>query len=207
MNLHAMPHTFKYIRTAAIAAFALTLASCGADPALPLEEAPLDGATIGGPFELTGTDGKTVRWSDFDGQYRIVYFGFTYCPDICPTDVQRMSKGLSKFEQAEPELGAKVQPIFITIDPERDTQAAVAEFVANFHPRLIGLTGTPEQIKATADAFRVFYSKGETPESGNYLMEHSAITYLFGPDGKPIATLPTDLGADAVTEELSKWVG
>lgn len=201
-----MPHTFKYIRTAAIAAFALTLASCSADPALPLEEAPLDGATIGGPFELTGTDGKPVRWSDFDGQYRIVYFGFTYCPDICPTDVQRMSKGLSKFEQAEPELGAKIQPIFITIDPERDTQAAVAEFVANFHPRLIGLTGTPEQIKATADAFRVFYSKGETPESGNYLMEHSAITYLFGPDGKPIATLPTDLGADAVTEELSKWV-
>lgn len=171
-----------------------------------MEEAPLYGATIGGPFELTGAGGKTVRWSDFDGQYRIVYFGYAYCPDICPTDVQRMSQGLRQFEQKEPDLGAKVQPIFITIDPERDTAAVVAEFIANFHPRLIGLTGTPDQIKAAADAFRVFYSKGETPESGNYLMDHSAITYLFGPDGKPIATLPTDLGGDAVAEELAKWV-
>ena len=184
----------------------LSLAGCNSDRGPPLAEAPLHGASIGGPFELTGTDGKTVRWSDFDGKYRIVYFGFTYCPDICPTDVQRFSQGLRAFEQAEPDLGAKVQPIFITIDPDRDNPAVVAEFIANFHPRLIGLTGTPEQIKTAADAFRVFYSKGETPESGNYLMEHSAITYLFGPDGQPIATLPTDLGAEAVTEELAKWV-
>lgn len=206
MNLHAMPYTFKYLCAAAMAALALSTAGCNSDRGPPLEQAPLHGATIGGPFELTGTDGKTVRWSDFAGKYRIVYFGFTYCPDICPTDVQRLSQGLSQFEQAEPDLGAKVQPIFITIDPERDNQAVVAEFTANFHPRLIGLTGSPEQIKAAADAFRVFYSKGETPASGNYLMEHSAIAYLFGPDGQPIATLPTDLGADAVTEELAKWV-
>lgn len=201
-----MPHTFKYILTAAMTALCLTMAGCNAPSDPPIKEAPLYGASIGGPFELTGTEGKTVRWSDFDEQYRIVYFGYTYCPDICPTDVQRMSQGLRQFEQAQPDQGAKVQPIFITIDPERDNQAVVAEFIANFHPRLIGLTGTPEQIKDAADAFRVFYSKGETPESGNYLMEHSAITYLFGPDGEPIATLPTDLGADAVAEELAKWV-
>jgi len=201
-----MPHTFKYVFIAATSALALSLAGCNSSGSPPIEEAPLYGATIGGPFELIGAEGKTVRWSDFDGQYRIVYFGYAYCPDICPTDVQRMSQGLRKFEQEEPGLGAKIQPIFITIDPERDTAAVVSEFIANFHPRLIGLTGTPDQIKAAADAFRVFYSKGETPESGNYLMDHSAITYLFGPDGKPIATLPTDLGADAVAEELAKWV-
>lgn len=206
MNLHAMPHPFKFICTAVMAALTMSLAGCGSDRGPGLQDAPLYGAAIGGPFELTGTDGQTVRWSDFKGQYTIVYFGYTYCPDICPTDVQRMSQGLRQFEQAQPDPGAKIQPIFITIDPERDTPAVVGEFVANFHPRLIGLTGTPEQIKAAADAFRVFYAKGETPESGNYLMEHSAITYLFGPDGKPIATLPTDLGAEAVSEELAKWV-
>ena len=206
MNLDAMPHTFKYICTAAMTALSMSLAGCNSPASPSIEEAPLSGATIGGPFELTGTDGRTVRWSDFDGQYRIMYFGYAYCPDVCPTDVQRMSQGLRQFEQAYPGLGAKVQPIFITIDPERDDRAVVAQFVANFHPRLIGLTGTPEQIKAAADAFRVFYSKGETPESGNYLMEHSAITYLFGPDGQPIATLPTDLGADAVAAELARWV-
>lgn len=206
MNPHAMPHTFKYLRAAAIAALSLSLVGCNSDPGTPLEQAPLYGATIGGPFELTNAEGETVRWSDFDGQYRIVYFGFTYCPDICPTDVQRISQGLREFEQANPDLGAKVQPIFITIDPERDNQQVVGEFVSNFHPRLIGLTGTPEQIKSAAKAFAVYYSKGETPENGNYLMEHSAITYLFGPDGQPIATLPTDLGGEAVAEELAKWV-
>lgn len=206
MNLHAMPHTFKYLRAAAMAALALAAAGCNSDPATPLQDAPLYGATIGGPFELTNPAGETVRWSDFDGQYRIVYFGFTYCPDICPTDVSRISQGLRQFEQAAPDLGAKVQPIFITIDPERDNPKVVGQFVSNFHPRFIGLTGTPEQIKAAAKAFAVFYSKGETPENGNYLMEHSAITYLFGPDGQPIATLPTDLGGEAVAEELAKWV-
>lgn len=207
MNLRAMPHTLKHICSAIIAAAVISLAGCNsASSGPPIEEAPLYGASIGGPFELMDTHGKPVRWSDFGGQYRIVYFGYAYCPDICPTDVQRMSKGLLEFEKAEPSLAAKVQPIFITIDPERDNQAVVGEFISNFHPRLIGLTGTPEQIKSTADAFRVFYSKGEVPESGNYLMEHSNITYLFGPDGGPIATLPTDLGADAVAADLAKWV-
>ncbi|MDZ4306686.1 SCO family protein [Allopontixanthobacter sp.] len=210
MNLHAMPHTFKYLRSAAMAAMslslALSLAGCTSDPGTPLEQAPLYGATIGGPFELTNAEGKTVRWSDFAGKYRIVYFGYTYCPDICPTDVQRMSQGLQQFEQANPGLGAQIQPIFITIDPERDNRQVVGKFVGNFHPRLIGLTGTPEQIKSAAKAFAIPYSKGEVPESGNYLMEHYAITYLFGPDGQPIATLPTDLGAEAVAEELAKWV-
>jgi protein SCO1/2 len=151
-------------------------------------------------------DGQTVHWADFAGKYRIVYFGFTYCPDICPTDVGRMVHGLNAFAKAHPDLAAKVQPIFISIDPERDTPQVVGEFAAAFSDNLIGLTGTPEQVKAAADTFRVFYSRGEDTPGGGYLMDHSAIVYLFGPDGEPLATLPTDQGADAVAAELAKWV-
>ena len=187
-----------------ITSLTLAVASCGQPASAP--EPPLAGASIGGEFELIGTNGETVRWADFQGQYRIVYFGFTFCPDICPTDTQRFSQGLLQFERSAPELGAKIQPIFVSVDPERDTPEVVAEFVANFHPRLIGLTGSPEQVKAAADTFRVFYSRGETTPGGGYLVDHSAIVYLFGPDGEPLATLPTDQGAEAVAAELSKWV-
>ena len=182
------------------------LSGCGSPAAAPAAEPPLAGSTIGGPFELVDSHSQTRRWSDFDGQYRIVYFGFTYCPDVCPTDVQRLSQGLQKFEAAEPALGKKVQPIFISIDPERDKPAKVGEFVSHFHPRLVGLTGTPEQVKAAADAFKVFYEKGEPGSDGQYMMNHSAVSYLFGPKGEPLATLPTDQGPDAVAAELEKWV-
>ena len=185
---------------------ALALVACdGATTATPAEP-PLAGAAIGGPFELTDSDGKTVRWSDFDSKYRIVYFGYAYCPDVCPTDVQRMSQGLRIFAKDSPDLAAQIQPIFITIDPERDTPEKVREFTTAFSDQLIGLTGTPEQIKAAADTFRVYYSKGEEQPGGGYLVDHTNITYLFGPKGEPLATLPTDLGAEAVAKELAKWV-
>lgn len=186
----------------------LALAACGGPangPAPPAERPPLEGATIGGPFTLTGKDGKPVSWSDFDGQYRIVYFGFAFCPDVCPLDMQVAMQGLSAFEKQNPELGRKIQPIFITIDPERDTPEIVGEFAAAFHPRLIGLTGTPEQITATAKAFGAYASRGiDTP--GGYLMDHSRVTYLMGPKGEPISMLPVDKDAAAVSAELAKWV-
>ena len=181
----------------------LTAALAGCAPAA---EPPLAGSDIGGPFELTDSTGKTVRWSDFAGQYRIVYFGFTYCPDVCPTDVQRMSQGLSAFERGAPELAAKVQPIFISVDPERDTPAVVGEFIANFHPRLIGLTGTPEQVQTAVANFAAFAETGEPAKDGSYMVNHSTVTVLFGPDGEPLASLPTDQGAEAVAAELATWV-
>ena len=201
MNIDANPSRFL---TAAIAAAALALSSCGGDA--PQGEPPLAGADIGGDFTLTNKDGESVSWSDFEGQYRIVYFGFAYCPDICPTDMQRTVQGLEAFTAAEPELGAKVAAMFITIDPERDTPQVVGEFANAFSEDLIGLTGTPEQIADAASKFRVFYAKGEESEAGGYLMDHSRIVYLFGPDGEPLATLPADEGAEAVTQELAKWV-
>ena len=170
-----------------------------------LAEAPLAGADIGGEFELVNSAGETVRWSDFDGKWRIVYFGYTFCPDICPVDVQRIVRGLKAFADDEPEAAANLVPIFITVDPARDTPEVVGEFTAAFSPQLVGLTGSEEQVKQAADTFRIFYNRGAGTDAG-YLMDHSTVTYLFGPDGQPVATLPTDQGAKAVAAELAKWV-
>jgi protein SCO1/2 len=189
---------------ALIAAAALALAGCSA--AVPAAEPPLAGADIGGEFALTASDGRTVRWGDFAGKYRVVYFGYAFCPDICPTDMQRVAQGLKVLKGSDPAKAAKIQPLFITIDPERDTQKVVGEFATAFSPDIIGLTGTPEQIAAAAKAFRVFYAKGEAVAGGGYLVDHSNIVYLFGPDGEPLATLPVDQGANAVAAELDRWV-
>lgn len=203
MNRDAMPRRL-------LLALPLCLAAC--NPAAPAQQGPspdgvdLRGATIGGPFELVDKTGKTVRWSDFAGKYRIVYFGFTYCPDICPTDVQRMSQGLRIFAQSNPAAAERIQPIFISVDPERDTPAKVGEFAAAFSPDLIGLTGTPEQVEAAKTAFKVYASKGEVQPGGGYMVNHQNLTFLFDPDGKPLGTLPTDKGAEAVAAELERWV-
>ena len=196
MNRRAM---FKHARFAAIAA--LLLASC--QP----EEGPLAGSSIGGPFTLTDTAGKTVKWSDFAGKYRVVYFGYAYCPDICPLDVQRIMKGYELFKAREPDMAAQVQPIFITVDPERDTKEVVAEFLSNFPEGMIGLTGTPDQVKVATEAFKVHVEKLEANEDGAYLVNHSNIAYLMGRQGEPLALLPVDVkdkGA-AIAAELARW--
>lgn len=206
MNRRAMSTTPKPVRALAIA-LALTVAACAPGASQPpLEQAPLAGAAIGGDFTLTGEDGKPVSWSDFAGKWRVVYFGFAYCPDICPTDLQRTSQGLKLYAQDHAALAKQIQPIFITIDPERDTPEVVAEFTDAFSKDLIGLTGTPEQIAATAKAFGVYFAKGEVNAQGAYMMDHSNVTYLFDPQGNPVAMLPTDQGAEAIAAELAKWV-
>lgn len=199
-----MNHGAMIIRNAICIAAALALSACGSGSA-PAERPPLEGARIGGPFTLADKTGRVVRWSDFAGKYRIVYFGYTFCPDACPMDVQQMMQGFARFAKAEPALAADVQPIFISIDPVRDTPARVGEFAAAFSPRLLGLTGTPEQVDQAAKAFAAYYSKGKET-SGGYLMDHARIAYLMDREGKPIAMLPVDKGPDAVAAELTKWV-
>ncbi len=205
MNHRAKPSRKLFVP---LASLALVLSGCG-DAASGSEspgEPPLAGAKIGGDFNLTNSEGETVRWTDFKGSYRIVYFGFAYCPDICPTDVQRFTQALSLVSEDDPKLASKIQPMFISIDPERDTPEVLAEFTSAFSDDLIGLTGTPAQIKATADAFKVYYERGEDTNGGGYLMNHSNVTYLFDPQGNPLATLPTDQGAQAVADEIMLWV-
>ena len=125
MNRAAMTKTRLL---AAAALLVATLAACGGET--PADRPPLSGAKIGGPFELVDKTGRTVRWSQFDGKYRIIYFGYTYCPDVCPLDMQSLMRALARFDKEKPALAAQVQPIFITIDPERDTPQAVGEFAA-----------------------------------------------------------------------------
>lgn len=209
MNRNANTRPIRKFLAPLLASLALTLAACGSPAGNSANQSPpLAGADIGGPFELIDKNGKTVRWSDFAGKYRVVYFGYTYCPDICPLDVQRMARGLRQLAKDDPAKSARIQAIFITVDPERDTPDKVGEFAAAFSDDIIGLTGTPEQVKQAADNFRVYYEKGQPNSDGGYLVNHSNITYLFGPQGEPLATLPTDVDDNgaAIAAELAKWV-
>ncbi|HEX8215803.1 MAG TPA: SCO family protein [Allosphingosinicella sp.] len=170
------------------------------------ETPPLAGASIGGPFTLTDQNGRQVSDADFNGKYRLVYFGFSYCPDVCPVDLQSIGQGLRRLEKSDPSTAAKVQPIFVSVDPERDTPPVLKDYVAAFHPRLIGLTGTPEQIASVAKAYGVYYAKRDEGDSKEYLMDHMRIALLFGPNGEPIAIVPHDKGAEGVASELERWV-
>ena len=184
---------------------ALLLGGCQDDPGAP----PLAGASMGGPFTLTDQNGRRISDRDFAGKYRVVYFGFASCPDVCPTDLQALGAALRQFEGSDPERARRVQPIFITVDPARDTPAVLRDYVANFHPRLIGLTGSESEIAEVARAFRVYYDRRE-PEPGapadQYLVDHQRIIVLYGPQGEPIAILPHDQGPAAMTAELDRWV-
>ncbi len=206
MIKHMLREYRPALRTLAILP-ALLLAACGTgDSQQTAMEPPLAGAAIGGPFTLVDSNGEQVSWSDFDGKYRVVYFGYTFCPDVCPFEVQKIMQGYESFKQAKPQLAAQVQPIFISIDPERDTPAKVGEFTNAFSDDLIGLTGTPEQVHTAAEAFKVYYQKGETMDGGAYLMDHSNVAYLMGREGEPIALLPIDKDAEAVAADLDRWV-
>ncbi|MEQ9518263.1 MAG: SCO family protein [Parvibaculum sp.] len=156
-------------------------------------------ALVGGPFELVAHTGKTVTQADFAGQYMLIYFGFTFCPDVCPTELQVMSSALDILGDE----GANVTPILITIDPERDTVDAMARYVANFHPRLLGLTGTPEQIATAASAYRVYYQKvTDEASAAAYTMDHSSVVYLMGPDG----TFIKHFGPGTSPEKMAKTI-
>jgi len=144
-------------------------------------------ALVGGPFSLTDQDGRKVSEKDFLGRHMLVFFGFTYCPDICPTELQVM---MAALDAMGPD-GEKIQPVFVSIDPERDTPEVMKAYVANFGPRLIGLTGTAEEIAAVAKAYRVYYARaGDTSSPDSYLMDHSSIIYLMGPDGSFVKHFP-----------------
>ena len=141
-------------------------------------------ALVGGPFTLIDQHGKKRTDREFRGTYLLVFFGYTNCPDVCPTGLQDMSEALDALGPD----ARKVQPIFITIDPGRDRPALLKNYAANFHPRLVALTGSASAIATTANAYRVYYAKSGEKSGDNYLMSHSTFIYLMGPDGKYLTT-------------------
>ncbi len=151
---------------------------------------------VGGPFALTDQTGKLRSSSDFRGRLMLVYFGFTTCPDVCPTDLQAIGLALDKLGRD----ADSVQPIFITVDPERDTAAHLAEYVPLFHPRLIGLTGSAEAIRNVADAYKVYYARVPLKDGDDYTVDHTAYIYLMDRDGNYLGFFPPGTSADRMVE-------
>ena len=155
---------------------------------------------IGGPFTLVDQDGQTVSDRDFRGRLMLIYFGYTFCPDVCPMELQVMSAALD-------ELGAKaeaVQPLFITVDPERDTAPVLAEYLSHFHPRFRGLTGTPEQIRAVTRAYHVYYARAG--DEDDYLMDHSSIVFLMGRDGRYLTHFGREVAPEAMAAKIAGFI-
>ena len=199
----------------AIAAVKFYAAQSAADSTVAATRSP----KIGGPFTLVDHKGHKVTDRTFRGKFMLVFFGYTFCPDVCPTELQAIGDALDALGEA----GKKVQPIFISVDPERDTVEVMADYVSNFHPRLAGLTGTPEQVKVAAKAYRAMYYKVYPPpfaddskkeesdgddENANSLLNPSAVTYLMRPDGSFLrifghGTEPEKM-ADGIRKHLNK---
>jgi cytochrome oxidase Cu insertion factor (SCO1/SenC/PrrC family) len=158
-------------------------------------------ALIGGPFTLTNQDGKRVTDQDFRGKYMLVVFGYTTCPDVCPAELQAIANAVDVLgDKAD-----KVNPIFITVDPERDTVERVAGYVKNFHTRFIGLTGSPDEIRQAARAYRVYYAKAEDKGSATgYLMDHSAFMYLMSPQGEYVTHFAYGTAPEKIAAAVEK---
>jgi protein SCO1/2 len=163
---------------------------------------------IGGPFELVDQRGEPMRDEDFRGRYMLVYFGYTYCPDVCPTSLLEMSRALDLLEKRAPEKAEAVTPVFITIDPERDTVAAMADYATHFHEDLVALTGSSGQVAAAANAYRVYYGKVDagSGDPDAYLMDHSSFIFLMGPDGDYLTHFSHSAKAEEIAEGLEKRV-
>ena len=155
-------------------------------------------ALVGGPFELVDQDGNLRRDSDFRGDYMLVFFGYTFCPDVCPTTLYNVTLALDGLDEA---VAQRIQPIFITVDPARDTVAAIKAYAGNFHPRLVSLTGSDDQIAAIAKAYRVYYAKAG--EGDDYLVDHSAFIYLMDPEGRYAKHFSHNTGPEDLAEALA----
>jgi protein SCO1/2 len=156
------------------------------------------GVALGGPFSLVDHHGRPVTDQDFAGRLSLIYFGFTYCPDVCPTELGTIAAAIDLLEEA----GDAVTPILVTIDPARDTPAALADYVSRFHPRMVGLTGTDAQVSAAARAFRVFYARVQRPDMTDYLMDHSSFIYLVGRDGRVRSLFRPETSPESIAQAV-----
>ena len=185
----------RTVRAAIAAAAALTIAALlwSGPPAARA-------AAIGGPFQLVDHSGSAVTEESFDDRYLLIYFGYAWCPDICPTELLVIGQAVDALG----DLGDEVQPLFITVDPARDTVEALADYVPAFHPRLVGLTGSEEQIHEAAKAYRVYYRLNEPDEDGSYLVDHTSYIYFMDPDGDYVTHFVFGQGPEKMAEVMRK---
>lgn len=177
----------------------------------PAGKAARGGLSLGGDFSLIDHTGRAVTVADFGAPYLLIFFGYTFCPDVCPTELQRMTVLLDALGP----LAARVQPIFISVDPERDTPDVLADYVSNFHPRLIGLTGSAAQLRAAAKKFGVYYGKvyqmptpgeGDSTTDEEYLINHSALIFLTGADGRIRDIFQRDIRLEFLVERVRRVI-
>lgn len=173
-------------------------------PRVTLEPAGAAGPNIGGSFTLVDHNGKTVTAADFRGRFMLMYFGYTYCPDVCPTTLTTMTDAIDILDGD----GESVVPVFITVDPERDTPEHLKMYVNYFHPRLVGLTGTAQSVAAAAKAYRIYYAKA--PQDGaaedDYLMDHLSFVFLMGPDGAFRAHFENGISPEAMAKRIREYL-
>jgi protein SCO1/2 len=159
---------------------------------------------IGGPFTLEDGNGKPVTDRDFRGKYMLVYFGYTFCPDVCPTTLSAVADAMDKLGPN----AARIRPLFITVDPRRDTPPVVKKYAAAFGPEITGLTGTPEEIARVAKEYRVYYAEHRTgPGPNDYSMDHSSVLYLMDPNGAFLAPVRADQTGDEIAANLKRLMG
>lgn len=178
----------------------------GRGASAPGEDGVMPGlaASVGGPFSLVDEDGARVTQASYAGRFLLIYFGYRYCPDVCPTELAKMAAAVDLLP---PAAQARIQPLFITVDPERDDPAALKDYTDLFHPALIGLTGTPAETGAAARAWRVFYAKQTAGRDADaYLMDHSSFIYLAGPDGRALRLFSPDTTPQALADALARAV-
>ena len=169
--------------------------------ALLSDSAAMEGVKLGGPFQLIDQDGRTVTNKNFDGEYKLIYFGFTSCPAVCPTELRKMTQALNSLGST----ANKIQPIFITVDPARDTAKAMKGYISLFHPRLIGLTGSQAQIDKITHEYKVYAAK--VPQNdGDYTMSHSSFIYFMSLDGETLALYQPDDNADFMARDMKEKV-
>lgn len=190
----------RFILRACILLLVLSASACNRTGTTTFRATDVTGAEFGRDFSLTDHHGKPVKLADFRGKVLVVFFGFTHCPDVCPTTLAELSKALDM-------LGPKanrVQVALITVDPGRDTQSVLAQYVTAFNPTFVGLTGTPEQIASTAREFKIIYQKVEGRAAGQYSMDHSAGSYIFDPQGRLRLYVSYGQGPDVFSHDIAE---
>jgi protein SCO1 len=199
-------------RALTLTACALAVAACLRMSGAPAEEAQPSAAQmmddlmygrgdIGGPFTLTDSSGRRRSDSEFRGKLLVVYFGYTFCPDVCPTDLMAITQALDALGAA----AEAIQPVFITLDPERDDKV-MAEYLQAFHRSFVGLTGSAEEIRKVANAFKAFYTKVKDEKTGDYFIDHSGVIYLIGRDGRYLGFMPPQTAPDRLIDILRKYL-